>query len=205
MAIQVSEKKNEIKLPQGLDALFHFAVVLFIIVGASYFFVLYLTARAEAREEQIEQKIEETKAQIPEKEELERTAQRYFNLIEDFKFVLEKHHLFSLLFSPFEEMTHPGVTIVSAEFNLDEGIIIVGGVTDNLVAVGQQFHALKNKDFILNVNLDNLNVKREDDIVLEREEILFSFMLSIDRDLFKFETKDDNDDNDNNDNNNNND
>jgi len=189
MAIQVSEKKKEVKLPQGMDALFQFSIILFVLVGLSYFFMMYLNISAEERKSEIETKIEETKAQIPEKEELERKAERYFNHIEDFKLILGNHQVTSPFFGPFEEMIHPEVSILRTEVSLDENEGMLTGLGEDLVAVGQQFSALKSREFISDVNLIALMVDEDEET---REEIImFSFVIRVEPELFELNIKND--------------
>lgn len=184
MAIQVTEKKKETKYPKGIDVLFQFSVFFFIFVGLAYFFTIYLNMKAEELKGEIEQRTEEKKAEIPEKEELERTAHRYFQLIEDFKLIIGNNKIISPFFRPFEEMIHPRVVISSVSVNSfsNEGLIF--GEGEDLVAVGQQFLALKNNEKASDVRLVSIDISSEEGIVR------FSFSLKFDKDLFKFYTND---------------
>ncbi len=180
MAIQVSEKKKESNLPKGVDMLFQFAVVLFILVSISYFAMMYFNAEAKETKAEIELAIETKKAEIPEKQELERKARDYFNLVEDFKLLVKNQRVTSLFFEPFEKMIHPEVSLSDMRINLNENTGTFTGKGEDLVAVGQQFHALKNKDFISDVGLTGLTVSEEGEIV-------FSFLIKFDTDFFKFQ------------------
>ncbi len=182
MAIKVSEKKKENKLPKGVDMLFQFAVFLFILVGSSYFFMMYLNAEAEEKKMEIEQAIEDKRAEIPEKEKIEEEVRGYFNLIEDFKLVVENNRVLSPFFVPFEKMIHPNVSVFEMGVNLDDGKGVITGGGENLVAVGQQFHLLKNSDFITNVDLTGLTVSKDG-------QISFSFSIIFSVELFEFQLK----------------
>ncbi len=184
MAIKVSEKKKETKLPKGVDLLFQFAVLLFVLVGGSYFFMMYLNAEAKEEKKEIEQAIVAKRAEIPEKEKLEEKARGYFNLIEDFKLVVENNRVLSPFFGPFEKMIHPNVSVFEMSVNLGEGEGVITGSGRDLVTVGQQFHALKNSDFISNVDLTDLTVPEDD-------RISFSFSVKFSEELFKLQLKED--------------
>ncbi len=183
MAIKVSEKKKETKLPKGMDMLFQFAVLLFVLVGASYFFMMYLNAEAEEKKTEIEQAITAKRAEIPEKEKLEEEARGYFNLIEDFKLVVENNRVLSPFFSPFEKMIHPNVSVFEMSVNLDEREGVIMGEGEDLVTIGQQFHALKNSESVSSVDLTGLTVPEEED------KISFSFSIRFDEELFKLQLK----------------
>lgn len=184
MAIQVTEKKKETKYPKGIDVLFQFSVFFFIFVGIAYFFTIYLNVKAEEVKVEVERRIEEKKAEIPEKDELEKTAHRYFQLIEDFKLIIDNNKIISPFFPPFERMIHPQVIVSSVSVNSfsNEGLIF--GEGKDLVAVGQQFLALKNNEKVSDVNLMSIEILNEEDVVR------FSFSLKFDKDLFKFYTND---------------
>jgi hypothetical protein len=184
MAIQVTEKKKETKYPKGIDVLFQFSVFFFIFVGIAYFFTIYLNVKAEELKLEVERRIEEKKAEIPEKEELERVAQRYFHLVEDFKLIVDNNRVVSPFFFPFEEMIHPRVVISSLSVDSFSNSGIILGEGEDLVAVGQQFLALKNNENTSEVNLVNI------DILSEEEVVRFSFSLNFNKDLFKFYTND---------------
>ncbi len=181
MAIQVTEKRKEVKLPKGVDVLFNFAIVLFIIVGFAYFFTMYLNVKAEETKDEIKQRIEAKKAEIPEKAKLEKTAQAYFHLIEDFKTISRNQKITSPFFIPFEKMIHPEVTIFDISFNLDGGEGLMTGVGKNLLVVGQQFHALKNNENVSNVNLSSLIISGDE----EEKSVNFSFIMNINKDIFE--------------------
>ncbi len=189
MAIEVGEKKKEVKLPEGMDALFQFSVVLFVLVGLSYFFVWYLDVRAKETQEEIEMQIEQTKAQIPEKQALEEKARAHFNLIEDFKLVLDNHHISSPFFGFFEEIIHPNSMIFNVGYDFDENTGIVTGKGEDLVVVGQQFNALKDSQIVREVDLVELVV--DDDEDTGERIFAFSFQIRIDRELFELKIKDD--------------
>jgi hypothetical protein len=180
MAIQVTEKKKETKYPKGIDLLFQFSIFFFILVGVAYFFTIYLNVRAEEVKMEVERRIEEKKAEIPEKEELERTAQRYFQLVEDFKLIVDNNKVISPFFYPFEEMIHPRVVISSVTVDSFSNNGIIFGEGEDLIAIGQQFLALKNNENASDVNLASI------DILAEEEVVRFSFSLNFDKDLFKF-------------------
>ncbi len=179
MAIQIDDKKKKVKLPKSLDILFNFALALFLIVTASYFLISFLIANAEEVKKEIEYNIEKKKAEIPEREELEETARSYFNLIEDFKNVVEKQKLVSLVFEPLERITHPAIVINNVNINLVDNQAQISGIGKNLVVIGQQFHALKNNEFVSTVNLDALSVTEEEGAV-------FSFSIGFKEGLFDF-------------------
>jgi len=183
MAIKVSEIKKKTKVPEGVDALFYFSLFLFFLVGAFYLFMLNLNLKAEEKKVEIEQAIENKKAEIPEKKDLEETAQKYFNLVEDFKLISENRRVTSSFFGPFEKMVHPEVFLFEAEINLDENEGIFSGEGEDLVVVGQQFHFLKNNESVLNVELTELTVSREE------EKVLFSFSIKFNEELFRFQLK----------------
>ena len=184
MAIQVTEKKKETKYPKGIDVLFQFSVFFFIFVGISYFFTIYLNVRAEEVKVEVERRIEEKKAEIPEKEELEKTAQRYFQLVEDFKLIIDNNKIISPFFFPFEEMVHPQVVISSVNVDSISNDGLIFGEGEDLVAVGQQFLSLKRNEKVSDVNLISIDISREEDVVR------FSFSLKFDKDLFNFYTND---------------
>ncbi len=179
MAIQVDNKKKKVKLPKSLDILFNFALALFLVVTSSYFLISFLIVNAEEVKREIEHNIEKKKAEVPEREEFEEAARNYFNLIEDFKVVVEKQKLVSLIFEPVEKITHPAVVINNANINLENNQGQIGGVGKNLIVIGQQFHALKNNEFISSVSLDALSVT-------EDGEVNFSFTLGFKERLFDF-------------------
>ncbi len=179
MAIQVTEKKKETKLPKGVDLLFHFAIALFILVGAAYFATMYLNVKAEETKAEIKQRIEEKKAEIPEKEELEKKAQSYFHLIEDFKLIANNQKITSPFFVPFEEMIHPEVAVFDLSFNLSGGEGMLLGEGKDLLVVGQQFYALKNNEDISDVNLSSLTISEEETVVG------FSFTMKFKNEIFK--------------------
>lgn len=184
MAIQVTEKKKEVKTPKGLDAFLQLSVVLFFLAAVAYGLFFYLNTEAEEAKAEVERQIEETKAQIPEKEELERRAQEHFNLIEDFKLLSRNRRVLSPFFEPFENMIHPRVMIFSFIAEVDQDEARFSGVGEDLVAVGQQFKGLKNTEFVLNVSLSELAVIRRED---GRAYVEFSFQLELDPETFKFE------------------
>ncbi len=180
MAIQVSEKKKESTLPKGVDMLFRFAIVFFILVSLSYFFMMYLNAEAVETKTEIESAIETKKAEIPEKEELEKKIRDYFNLIEDFKLIVKNHRVMSPFFEPFEKMIHPEVSLSEMRLDLSGNTGTFAGKGEDLVAVGQQFHVLKNREFISDVELTGLTVSEDDEVV-------FSFLIKLNADFFKFQ------------------
>ncbi len=182
MAIEVTKKKKEVKLPKGLDVFFQIAIVLFIIVSAAYLFVIYLNMQAEEAKTEIERQIEEKKAEIPEKEELERIAWEHFNLIEDFKTVTQSRKALSPFFGPFEGAVHPSVLVLNLSVNPEKNEAHFSGTGRNLVAVGQQFLALKNREFVLHAELTDLAVVEREDGTTYTE---FAFMLSLAPDVFK--------------------
>jgi hypothetical protein len=181
MAIQVTEKKKEVKLSKGVDIIFNFAIVLFIVVGAAYFFTVYLNAKAEETKNEIRQKIEAKQAEIPEKAELEKTAQRYFNLIEDFKTVAENQKITSSFYIPFQELIHPGITVYDFSLNLQQNMGEIRGGARDFVSVGQQFSALKRNENITSVTLVDLALTQEDN----KRFVTFSFSLEFNEQLFK--------------------
>jgi calcineurin-like phosphoesterase family protein len=186
MAIQVTEKKKEVKMPKGVDVLFNFAIVLFIAVGVAYFFSLYLNVKAEETKEEIKQRIEAKKAEIPEKAELEKTAQKYFHLIEDFKLVGDNQKRFSLFFEPFERMIHPEVSISEISFNFNEKEATMIGEGRELVSIGQQFYALKKNEDVSDVNLTSLIISGEE----TEKSVIFVFSIKLNKDIFKPKTDD---------------
>ncbi len=184
MAIQVTEKKKETKYPKGIDILFQFSVFFFVFVGIAYFFTIYLNVQAEELKSEVERRIEEKKAEIPEREELEKNAQRYFQLVEDFKLIIDNNRIVSPFFYPFEEMIHPRVIISGMTVDSFSGNGLIFGEGEDLVAVGQQFLALKNNEKASDVNLVSIDILSEEDVVR------FSFSLNFDKELFNFYTND---------------
>jgi hypothetical protein len=182
MAIQVENKKKKVKLPKSLDILFNFSLALIIIVVASYFFVDFLVATADETREKIENEIANKRAEIPEKEELEEVVRNYFNLIEDYKVLVENQRIISSFFPIFEEMIHPEVNIANVTFNSRERRGQIIGAGSGFVAVGQQFSALKENKNISSVRLENLNTSEEDN----RERVAFVFSINFVDGLFGF-------------------
>ncbi len=185
MAIQVDNKKQRNKIPKSVDLLFNFSLILLLLVTGSYFFINFLMANTEEVRKEIEANIEKKKGEIPDRENVENIARDYFNLIEDFKLITSNQQSISLVFNPLEEMIHPGVSISSATVNLENNTMQMSGEAENLVAVGQQFQALKSNKNILSVDLESMIVLRED----KSGKILFSFSITFKKDLFKFQQK----------------
>jgi Tfp pilus assembly protein PilN len=186
MAIQVSAKKKEVKMPKGIDILFNFSVVFLVFVGMVYFFTVYLNVRAENIKEDLEQKIESKRAEIPEKQELEKIATTYFQLIEDFKLVTKNRKTVSTFFKPFEKMIHPEVVISDMSLNLLQDEVLIFGKGEDIIAVGQQFRALKENKDVLAVNLSELNISEEEN----EDNVRFSFSIKVDKDLLKLQIND---------------
>ncbi len=179
MAIKIDEKKKKTSSLKGVEVLFRFGLGLVVVTVLSYFFITFLIIGVEETKQEIRQAIEAKKAEIPEKPELERVAQEYFHLVEDFKLVVENHKTMSPLFSPFEKAIHPKVSVTSMNLNTTTGEGQIVGSGDDFVAIGQQFHALKEKEFITSVNLTELRLT-EDDL---SEKVTFTFSIVIDTEL----------------------
>ncbi len=183
MAIEVQKKKKGIDLPKGLDIFLQGMIVLFIIMGIVYFTFLYLNRQAKEEKSVIERQIEAKKAEIPEKQELERMAHEYRNLVEDFKLISENRSTFSLFFSPFEEMMHPATVVSSIRVDLEKNIINLAGNAENITVLGQQFFALKNNNKIEDVTLNNMEIEKEE------KTVSFSFEIQLEEGFFIKETE----------------
>ena len=181
MAIEVSNRKKEIKLPKGADLFFHFNIILLILAGIFYGFVYYLNFQAESVSQEIEEFTQARKAEFPEKQEIQLIAQNYANLLNDFKEILSQRREASSFFPYFERLIHPNVSVLSADINLEEGGVSFSGRGRNLVAVGQQFYSLKNNEFALNVSLSGLVVPEEEN---EESGVNFSFSFDISPEIF---------------------
>jgi len=179
MAIQVEEKKKKTSSLKGVEVLLRFGLVLFVVTISAYFFITFLIIGVEGNKQEIRQEIEAKKAEIPEKQELEQVAREYFNLIEDFKLVVENHKTLSPFFSPFEKAIHPKVSVIGMNLNAVTGEGQITGTGDDFVAVGQQFHALKEREFIKSVNLTELRLTEDD----SGEKVNFIFSIVIDTEL----------------------
>jgi len=189
MAIEVGKKKKKgSKTPKGLDIFFQAMVILFIIIVGSYFFAQHLKSQAEETKTEIESEIERRKAEVPEKKEMEDAARYYSNLIRDFKTVSDNRHIISSFFSPLERSIHPEVTIVALNIDPEGKSAVIEGEGEDFIAVGQQFHALKNRDFIEDVALSSLSTVRDGE---EIDYITFVFDIEIVEDLFTKTIKED--------------
>lgn len=187
MAIQVTEKKKEIKIPKGVDILFQFGVVLLVVIGLAYLATFYLSTKAVEEKKEVEQSIENKKAEIPEKQKLEETARYYRNLIDDFQMIVKNNRILSPFFQPFQKMVHPEVILVNLSVNLLESQGSFMGQAEDIVAVGQQFMALKDNENIRSVSLESLLISGDD---AEERKIDFSFVINVDKDLFNFNIND---------------
>jgi hypothetical protein len=183
MAIEVGKKKKETKLPKSLDLFFQFTIFLFVLVGASYFFMIFINARALDTKTQIEEQIKKKEAEIPEREELEKTAQEYFNLVEDFKTVVENHQVVSAFFDPFERIIHPKISVISVLLDVKNSEVSFMGEGENLVAVGQQFLILKNSEVVKEISLEQISLIEE---IGEKKRVEFVFKIKIDPLLLNF-------------------
>ncbi len=179
MAIQIDNKKKKVKMPKSLDVLFNFALALFLVVVGSYFLISFLIANAEEVKREIEHNIEKKKAEIPERENLEEVARDTFNIIEDFKVIVEKQKLVSLIFGPLEKMTHPRASISSVSVNISNQQMNMSGMADGFVSAGQQFQALKENSLINSVSLDGLSLN-------EDGQVMFSFVINLKDGLLDF-------------------
>ncbi len=179
MAIQIDNKKKKVKMPKSLDVLFNFALALFVVVIGSYFLISFLIANAEEVKREIEHNIEKKKAEIPERESLEEVARDTFNIIEDFKIIVEKQKLVSLIFGPLEKMTHPRASISSVSVNISNQQMNISGMADGFVSAGQQFQALKDNTLISSVSLDGLSLN-------EDGQVMFSFVVNLKEGLLNF-------------------
>ncbi len=183
MAIEVQgkgKKKKEIKTPESLDIFLPISIALFVVMGASYFFLSYLTLRAEETGEVIRESIAEEEKKIPEGVEAE--IREYSNAISDFKTVIEDHYIVSSFFRPFQNMTHPRIMMSNMSLNLQESSANFSGRGDGFVAVGQQFYVLKQRGFIENVELLSMNRGLDED----GNFVEFSFSIDFNPELFKF-------------------
>ncbi len=182
MAIEVQgkNKKKEIKTPESLDIFLPISIALFVIMGASYFLLSYLTLRAEETGETIRESIVEEEKKIPQGVEAE--IRGYSNAINDFKTVIENHHIVSSFFRPFQNMTHPRIMMSNMSLNLRESSASFSGRGDGFVAVGQQFYVLKERDFIESVDLLRMNRGLDEN----GNFVEFSFSINFNPELFKF-------------------
>ena len=183
MAIEVQKKKKGIDLPKGLDIFLQGMIALFAVMGIIYLSLLYLNAQVNEEKKIIEEQIEAKKAEIPEKQELERVAHEYRNLIEDFKLVSQNRNTFSLFFNPFEEMVHPSVIIFSTRVNLEESVVNFTGEAEDITVLGQQFFALKNNKNIESVTLSSMEIEKEE------KRVVFSFEAQLKENFFIKETE----------------
>ena len=181
MAIEVTKKRKEIDSSKGLDLFFQFSVVLFVLAGAFYSFMVYMTNRAEGVNEEIRQFTEQQRAEFPEKQELELLAQKYHNLIGDFKDVSKRRSISSPFFLPFQGMIHPQARVANISIDLQDSAVIFMGSGADLIAVGQQFTNLKNREYVENVSLTNIALTEEEGASFVR----FAFSATIDSSLFE--------------------
>jgi hypothetical protein len=147
--------------------------------------MIFLNSKALKVKTEIEEQIKRKEAEIPEREELEKTAQYYFNLVEDFKTVVQNHTVTSPFFEPFEKIVHPKVLFYNISLDINKKTISFSGAGENLTAVGQQFLVLKNNNAVKNISLTNLSLieaEREG----EKKRVEFSFSGELEPTLLNF-------------------
>jgi|GEM_PF-1842170 len=182
MAIEVSQqKKKKVKAPEGLDLFFQAMIFLFVLVVGGYFFMLHLNTQAEEIGREIEDEIARRKAAVPEREEMEDRARYHRHLIEDFQDIIDARYVMSPFFSPFEGSVHPSAEVFVLNIEPEERTVRVSGKGEDFVAVGQQFYALKAREFVEELSLSNLSTVREDEEVVAVE---FTFDMQVEEELF---------------------
>ncbi len=191
MAIKVGEeqKKKQGKgkeVPQSLDIFLPVTLILLLLMGGAYFFVLSLESQAKEEKEELERMIEVKEEEIP--EETEERVERYSDLFNDFKTVVERHHVASPFFEPLERRMHSRVEINILDLDLENNELSLSGEGEGFVAVGQQFHALKDADFIKEIDLSNLELVKAEE---GPDHINFSFEGRVKPELIKFITEED--------------
>lgn len=183
MAIQVGEKtkkKKKTNLPENLDLFLPISAVLFAIMVIFYGTLFFLSDKAEEAKVILEHNIKQKEEEIP--KEIEKEAKKYYDIIEDFKLLLDIHHRASSLFDPLEKMMHPRVMISSIDINFKTNQAKIVGKGDGFVAVGQQFYVLKTRSFVTSVSLDRMSKgSKEGESYVD-----FSFTAVFDKTLFKF-------------------
>jgi hypothetical protein len=183
MAIQVGEKakkKKERDLPENLDLFLPISIVLFAIMAIFYATLFYLSAQAEETKVILEKNIAIKEEEIP--KETEKEIKNYYNIIEDFKLLIEDHHRASSFFEPLQRMMHPRVMISSIDINFETSEVKMSGKGDGFISVGQQFYVLKTRSFISSVSLDRMSKGSKEG----ESHVDFGFTVVFDKDIFKF-------------------
>ncbi len=190
MAIKVTPKKRQIKLPKGLDVLFQVSIGFLAVTLLTFLLFIFLEGRAINTLYDIEEITEEKLAEIPELGVLERKAHYYRRLMEDFQEVLAMHHLSSSVFPFIQSIIHPRARISNINVNFEERRVDFSGEAESLIVAGQQFYYLKSLERVRNVELSGLSMiqEREDhDGPPIRRGVSFSFDLRLIPGIFAFD------------------
>lgn len=159
MAIEVIPKKPQAKPGDSANFLLYLSVILLLFSIISLPTLYFLKKNSEKL-------LEETKAEIAEKETGQRKAQEREVLqaqrkINDFLFLLDFRRENSQFFNSLANLTHPKVFFSKIDLRIKEGKVLLSGRAESPIVLGQQMLLFKKANYIKQINLEKVSISQE--------------------------------------------
>ena len=173
--VEIIPKKAPV-LPQWLNILFYFSLVILIFSILGYFILGNSLQNNQKNLSNLEKSLFEGRSS--ERINLEKEILKYQRNTEDFSQLIGKHLTISEVFNTLQKNSHPKVWF--SQFNLDakEAKISVSGESQSFESLGQQLLIFQDENLIKETNLEQVSITKEG-------KIKFSLTLSLDPQIFK--------------------
>jgi Tfp pilus assembly protein PilN len=169
--------KPEEEVSLGERFFFYISIILLVSAVVSYFVLVHLQKKAEDGLTEVEQKI--SQELTPEKRGLEKRIFSYQVKIQNFSKLLGQHRLSTKVFEKLEDLVHQKVWFTSLNLDSKESLVKISGKAESFQALSQQLLIFRAENLIKKANLTNISLGEEG-------EIEFSFLLSLDPEIFKY-------------------
>ena len=173
MAIEITPTQK-IKTPVWTIIILLISGVALMALGASYLY-LYTTSNKISKE------IEEKKQALIDTPAEKALAENFLFLekkINNFGNLLSQHQKTFNVFGFLEKICHPQVEFSDFTFNSKDGTVLIKGLAENFVVLGQQILIFKAQQGLKKINFSEISMG-------EKGKVTFSLQLTVDPQIFK--------------------
>jgi len=161
VAIEIIPKpKTEAGIKTSLfKVLYYLTILLFLLIVAGYFGLIFLSKSSRERLQRIEEMI--AQKETPETAALEEEILKAKEKTEIFAVLLNSHRRTSNLFNFLKENCHREVFFSKVDFDIEGSRITLWGIAKSFQALGEQILIFKEQNLIRKVELANISLQKE--------------------------------------------